>query len=111
MEQGVAFEDEVAKTILGLKGIKICRQCFYIHQNENGLCGICADKNRNPRLIAVIEKETDLMSIENTGQFHGLYLILGDMRKTGILEAAQKLRLNSLKAWIEKELEGKAEEI
>ncbi|MBI2506773.1 MAG: recombination protein RecR [Candidatus Colwellbacteria bacterium] len=111
VEQGVAFEDEVAKTILGLKGIKICRQCFYIHQNENGLCGICADKNRNPRLIAIVEKETDLMSIENTGQFHGRYLILGDMRKTGILEAAQKLRLNSLKAWIEKELEGKAEEI
>lgn len=111
VEQGVAFNDEVAKTILSLKGIKICRQCFYIHQNESGLCDICGDKNRNQKLIAIVEKETDLMSIENTGQWSGRYLILGDMRKTGILETAQKLRLNSLRAWIEKELGGKAEEI
>lgn len=111
VEQGVAFEDEVAKTILALKGIKICRQCFYIHQNASGLCNICSDKNRNQRLIAIVEKETDLMSIENTGEFLGRYLILGDMRKTGVLETAQKLRLNSLKTWIEKELGGKADEI
>lgn len=111
VEQGVAFNDEVAKTILGLKGVKICRQCFYIHENASGLCDICSDPNRNKKLIAIVEKETDLMSIENTGQFNGRYLILGDMRKTGILEAAQKLRLASLKDWIKKELGGKADEI
>lgn len=111
VEQGVAFNDEVAKTILALKGIKICRQCFYIHQNASGLCDICSDKNRNQKLIAIVEKETDLMSIENIGQFNGRYLILGDLRRTGILETGQKLRLNSLKSWIEKELGGKVEEI
>lgn len=109
--QGVAFNDEVAKTILALKKVKVCRQCFYIHQNESGLCDICSDPNRNKKLIAIVEKETDLMSIENTGQFNGRYLILGDLSRTGILEAGQKLRLNSLKTWIEKELGGKAEEI
>ncbi len=111
IQQGVAFNDEVAKTILSLKGIKICRQCFYIHQNESGICDICSDKNRNQKLIAIVEKETDLMSIENIGQFNGRYLILGDLRRTGILEAGQKLRLNSLEDWIGKELGGKVEEI
>ncbi|MDP3991766.1 MAG: toprim domain-containing protein [Candidatus Colwellbacteria bacterium] len=111
VEQGVAFENEVAKTILALKGIKTCRQCFYIHQNESGLCNICSDKNRNQNLIAIVEKETDLMSIENIGQFSGRYLILGDLKKTGVLETGQKLRLNSLKDWIRKEQDGKIEEI
>ncbi len=111
VQQGVAFEDETAKTILALKGIKICRQCFYIHQNQSGLCDICGDKNRNQKLIAVVEKETDLMSIENTALYHGRYLILGDLKKTGILEAGQKLRLNSLKDWIQKKEDGKIEEI
>ena len=111
VQQGVAFENEVAKTILALKGIKICRQCFYIHQNESGLCNICSDKNRNQNLIAIVEKETDLMSIENIGQFSGRYLILGDLKKTGVLETGQKLRLNSLKDWIRKEQDGKIEEI
>ena len=111
IQQGVAFNDEVAKTILSLKGIKICRQCFYIHQNERGLCDICSDKNRNQKLVAIVEKETDLMSIENIGQFNGRYLILGDLGRTGILEAGQKLRLNSLKDWIGKEPGGKMEEI
>lgn len=109
--QGVAFNDEVAKTILALKGVKVCRQCFYIHQNEDGLCDICSDPNRNKKLIAIVEKETDLMSVENTGEFRGRYLILGDLSRTGILEAGQRLRLKSLKTWIEKELGGKAEEI
>ena len=109
--QGVAFNDEVAKTILALKRIKVCRQCFYIHENESGLCDICSDPNRNRKLVAIVEKETDLMSIENTGEFQGRYLILGDLSRTGILEAAQKLRLNSLKDWIMKELGGKAQEI
>ncbi len=111
IQQGVAFNDEVAKTILALKRMKVCRQCFYVHQNESGLCDICGDKNRNQKLVAIVEKETDLMSLENIGQFHGRYLILGDLKRTGILEAGQKLRLNSLKDWIKKELGGKAEEV
>lgn len=109
--QGVAFNDEVAKTILALKKVKVCRQCFYVHQNESGLCDICSDSKRDKKFIAIVEKETDLMSIENTGQFQGRYLILGDLSRTGILEAGQKLRLNSLKDWINKELGGKTEEI
>ena len=111
VEQGVAFNDEVARTILALKGIKICRQCFYIHENKSGLCDTCSDPNRNHRLIAIVEKETDLMSIENTGQFNGRYLILGNLKKTGILETEQKLKVNSLKDWIQKELNGSADEI
>ncbi len=111
IQQGVDFERSASQVIADLRKIKLCRQCFYIHENASGLCDICEDKKREQEVIAIVEKETDVMSIENTGKFSGRYLILGDLRKPGVLEAEQRLRLNSLKNWIEKELGGKAKEI
>jgi recombination protein RecR len=59
----------------------------------------------------VVEKETDLLSLENAGKFNGRYFIIGEIPKTGILEDWQKLRLQNLKSCTQKELQGKAEEI
>ncbi|MBI1839205.1 MAG: recombination protein RecR [Candidatus Colwellbacteria bacterium] len=111
IHKGSGNQMEMAKAIADFKNIKICKRCFYIHENQNGLCDICADMKRNQKVIAVVEKETDLMSLENTAKFNGRYLILGDLRRTGILEADQNLRLKNLKNFIKEELGGKAEEI
>ena len=111
LRQGLAFQEEFIRTLENFKQIGICKQCFYISEDKTGLCGYCGDKNRDQSTIAIVEKETDLISIENTGKFNGRYLVLGDIRKSGILETDQKLRLQSLKKWIEKELGGKAKEI
>ena len=59
----------------------------------------------------VVEKETDLISLENTKKFAGRYFIIGEIPKTGVLETSQKLRLQNLKTFIQKELGGKAQEI
>ena len=59
----------------------------------------------------VLEKETDLLSVEKTGKWNGRYFILGTIAKTGVLEEWQKLRLQSLKNVIAKELGGQIEEI
>jgi recombination protein RecR len=94
-----------------LKKIKICERCFFIHQNAGPLCDICSNTARRHDIIMVLEKETDLLSIENTGKFGGRYLILGGISKTGLFEDWQKLRLQNLKTFIEKTLGGQAEEI
>jgi recombination protein RecR len=91
-------------SIDNLRNIKICERCFFIHQNTDTLCDICRNPNRNQRAIMVVEKETDLVSLENTGKFTGRYFIVGEITKTGILEDWQKLRLQSLKSFIEKNL-------
>ena len=102
----------LAESVDNLKNIKICERCFFIHQNANSLCDICRNPNRNQRAIMVVEKETDLVSLENTGKFTGRYFIIGEISKTGMLEEWQKLRLQSLKSFIEKNLpEGKADEV
>jgi recombination protein RecR len=105
----------LAESIDGLRGIKICERCFFIHQNAGTLCDVCANPNRRQNIIMVVEKETDYLSLENTKKFTGRYFIIGPVPKTGFLEEWQKKRLQSLKTFIEKPapdgLGGKAEEI
>jgi recombination protein RecR len=100
-----------AEAIDGLREIKICERCFFIHQNDDTLCDICRNQNRKQNIIMVVEKETDLISLEDTKKFSGRYFIIGPIAKNGFLEAWQKLRLQSLKAFIEKNLGGQADEI
>ena len=52
-----------------------CRECRMIADGD--LCSICGDRSRNHRLICVVENVRDVMSIEATGQFHGVYHVLG----------------------------------
>ncbi|MDO8557501.1 MAG: toprim domain-containing protein [Candidatus Jorgensenbacteria bacterium] len=95
----------------GLKKLDRCERCFFLKNTDKKLCDICSDKKRDPGSIAIVEKETDLITIEKTGAFHGHYLVLGELAERGVFESAQKLRLQHLKARINKELSGKAKEI
>jgi recombination protein RecR len=94
----------LAVNIDHLRHVKTCERCFFVHQNENGLCDICKNPNRNQRIIMVVEKETDYISLENTHKFTGRYFIVGPVPKTGLLEDWQKARLASLKAFIQNNL-------
>lgn len=101
----------LAENIDALQNLKICDRCFYVHQNDGNRCDFCSSTNRNQAVIMVIEKETDLVSIENTGKFTGRYFLIGEIPKTGVLDATQKLRLQALKNFITKDLDGSAQEI
>jgi len=102
--QGQESIRNLARDIDALRKIKICERCFFVHQNDGSLCDICKNQARRKDIIMVVEKETDLISLENTGKFSGRYFILGAIPKTGLLEGWQKLRLQRLKSFIEKEL-------
>ena len=54
---------------------RYCKTCMMISDGEE--CSICSDKSRDRRTICVVENVRDVMSIENTGQYHGLYHVLG----------------------------------
>lgn len=55
--------------------VRYCRQCMMISDEE--VCSICSDRSRDHRTICVVENVRDVMSIENTGQYHGVYHVLG----------------------------------
>ena len=55
--------------------IKLCEKCHNI--SDVAICEICANKNRNEELICVVEDIRDVMAIESTSQFRGMYHVLG----------------------------------
>ncbi len=89
---------DIAKALQIIQRLKVCPLCFLAHDNQEELCGICGDTHRNNNVVAIVEKETDLISIEAVKQYHGVYLCLGDIKRAGKLDDAQKIKLDSLKA-------------
>ncbi len=57
------------------RGIRYCSVCHNISETE--ICPICADVRRDRSVVCVVESVKDVMSFENTGQFAGLYHVLG----------------------------------
>ena len=72
-------EDEVvrfAEAVVRLKKeVKYCKKCHNI--SDTDICPICADQRRDGSTVCVVESIQDVMAIENTQQYHGLYHVLG----------------------------------
>lgn len=95
---------ELSSLIETLKdSVKICPSCFDTFDvSENSqLCSICSDNSRNKELLCIIEKESDLTTIEKTKTYKGLYFILGgtvSLKK----ENEKNLKIEELKQKIER---------
>lgn len=66
----------LSKSLVDLKTeVKFCNNCHNISDTE--LCEICANPNRQSEIVCVVEDIRDVMAIENTSQYRGLYHVLG----------------------------------
>ena len=86
--------------------IKICQKCHNI--SDTLLCDICGNPNRNPEIVCVVEDIRDVMAIESTAQFRGVYHVLGG--KISPIEGIgpQELTIDSL---VEKVKNGDVKEL
>jgi len=66
------FADSIVKLRDEAKYCKICQMI-----SDEDICSICSDNSRDRKTVCVVENVRDVMSIENTGQYHGLYHVLG----------------------------------
>ena len=101
----------LATAVDGLKTLDQCPLCFFLKDGERAICDICGDPERDASVIAIVEKETDVFSIERTGKFKGQYMLIGELPEKGMLEENHKTRITHLKARIGKIPGGKAKEI
>lgn len=86
---------DLAEAISNLRTkIQYCTSCFNI--SDLPTCSICANPKRQKDLVCVVEDVRDVMAIESTGQFNGLYHVLGG--KISPLDGIgpQELEINSL---------------
>lgn len=67
--------EQLAESILAIKNnVKLCCQCFSL--SDADICGICSDLSRDDTLLCVVEQPADMVSLEKSGAFSGLYHIL-----------------------------------
>ena len=91
-----------ASALTSLKqDVHYCRICHTVSDQE--VCPICQSHSRDKHTICVVENVQDVMSIENTGQYHGLYHVLGGVISPMDGVGPSDLEIDSLVARIEPE--------
>ncbi len=81
--------------------VKFCQKCHNI--SDESICNICASPKRDAEVICVVENIRDVMSIENTAQFNGLYHVLGGIISPMDGVAPSDLELASLFARVDED--------
>lgn len=107
LRQPVDNTKYLTEALMGLRSkVKMCRKCHNISDTE--LCDICINPNRKSEIICVVEDIRDVMAIENTAQFKGVYHVLGG--KISPIEGIgpQNLHIESL---VEKVKRGEVKEL
>jgi recombination protein RecR len=92
---------ELARAIEDVKTrVRFCRECGNLTEDE--LCEICVDSRRDRSVICVVEQPVDVVSLERTGEFRGLYHVLGGALSPLDGVEPTDLRIGDLLARVEK---------
>jgi recombination protein RecR len=71
-EEALALAESISEV---KERVRFCRECGNLTEEE--VCGICQDARRDHALICVVEQPADLISVERTAEYRGLYHVLG----------------------------------
>ncbi len=97
-----AYSEALAEAIRAVKNdLRLCARCFNLSDAE--LCAICRNPKRDPHVICVVEDTKDLMAIEQTGAFGGLYHVLHGQIDPLQGVGPEKLRIEELVQRVKKE--------
>jgi len=95
LKQPVEHTQSLAKALTSLReGIIFCDRCHNL--SDAPTCEICSSPKRNKSILCVVEDIRDVMAIENTGQYNGLYHVLGGIISPMDGIGPQDLTINSL---------------
>jgi len=107
LKQDIQPVQQLTGSLLNLKTeLQYCTECHNI--SDAALCNICADEKRSHDMICVVEDLRDVMAIENTNQYKGVYHVLGGLISPVDGIGPSELRIDSL---IERVERIKAQEI
>ena len=74
--QPPTYAEALSHALAGLHaGVGFCQQCHHLATSR--LCAVCGDPRRDGRTVCVVEGIADLLALERSGEFHGLYHVLG----------------------------------
>lgn len=102
LKQEQTYTQQFATALTNLReGIRTCSRCHNL--SDEPVCRICSDARRDASLVCVVENIRDLMAIEDTSQYRGLYHVLGGVIAPIEGIGPSELNIDSLLARIEPE--------
>jgi len=97
LHQPNEFIDNFSQNIQNLRNkVHLCPICFNFTNQKNQPCSICRNPKRDHQVICVVENIFDILPIEKTGQYQGVYHILGGTINLSEGITPQKLRIKEL---------------
>ena len=100
LESPPEVSERLARALLEVKSkIQPCPQCCFF--SESPICPICSDPSRDTKLWCIVEKPHDVLKIEKTGAFKGLYHVLGGRLSPIEGVAPEDLTIDLLKKRVE----------
>jgi recombination protein RecR len=84
---------------------KVCKMCYRYFSDNGDVCSLCANKNRDPKVLMIVARDNDLENIERTDTFNGYYFVLGGMLPVLEKDSKKFLRLDELSARLNSEIE------
>ena len=107
LRQPVNKVQQLADSMVDVKQkVRLCSRCYALSDGEQ--CHICRNPSRNASLLCVIEQPADMISIEKTGGYAGLYHVLGGVLAPMEGVGPEDIRINEL---IHRAREGEVKEI
>ena len=94
--------EELAQSLLNIKDkVQFCNKCFALSDSE--LCSLCCDPARDPSILCVVEQPADMVAIERSGAFRGLYHVLSGALSPMNGIGPENIRIRELMSRIQKD--------
>lgn len=99
-----SFSSKISDLISKVKnGTTLCKECMrFTNRNENNLCKICLDQERDKNTVLLVAKDSDLISIEKSDAFKGVYFVLGGLIPILEKNPEKRIRLKEFMSFLEK---------
>lgn len=95
LKNGNDFSGQLTKAVAELKkSVVVCTRCFNI--STTNPCPICTDQKRDQSTVCVVAEPSDLLAIEKTGEYQGLYHVLGGVLNPVENVTPDRLKINEL---------------
>ena len=95
-------DEQLATSILNVKEkVRLCSRCFALSDNE--MCSLCSDPARDPSFLCVVEQPADMVAVEKSGAFRGMYHILAGALSPMNGIGPEDIRIRELITRIEKD--------
>ena len=120
MGRGIGRAGELAEALVNLRGrVVACAECGFFMERDRD-CSLCHDPRRNQRLLCVVEEAADILRLERSGAYSGLYHVLGgklspldnvtpaDLRIEELLRRARQLGIEEVILALGADVEGEA---